>query len=173
MSGLNKPIHVSHTTGGFLLLIPRFAVVATICLLGCTDTSASSQVPATSPQATDIKDFLTLACEYSVGTNAEYKARGPVTKGVREKLTLTFTSADWRSGSGMMSGNNGTGLVSVLGDGSNMTLVEELADGLFQVTVVYDILVAPNRFYSVHSRHSSMLKQVVPSQYYGYCSGTR
>ena len=62
-----------------------------------------------------------------------------------------------------MIGSSGSGEVSMVNNDSGMTFVEITATGNVMTTTISDNLR------SVHSRHSIMTGDLIPSQYYGQC----
>ncbi|MBL6948935.1 MAG: hypothetical protein ISR51_09705 [Rhodospirillales bacterium] len=67
------------------------------------------------------------------------------------------------SGKGMLIGNNGFSKVFVVNGPYAVTFLERLETGVVQSTTITQNGLA------VHSRHSVILKELVPSQYYGNC----
>ncbi len=80
-----------------------------------------------------------------------------------DDFSLTFLM-DSQAGKSYMTGNNGTSAVQVVDDGfDTFTFIEETIMGNIMVTTITPDLK------SVHSRNSTLLGELVPSQYYGAC----
>jgi hypothetical protein len=80
-----------------------------------------------------------------------------------DDFSLTFLM-DNQTGKSYMTGNNGTSAVQVVDDGfDTFTFIEETIMGNVMVTTITPDLK------SVHSRNSTLLGELLPSQYYGTC----
>jgi hypothetical protein len=104
-------------------------------------------------------DTTTITCVFSKYANAEGLQQ------YREPMTLTFI-IDRETLKAYMLGNNGSSPVQMrsIHDGG-FTFIETTGTGTVQVTAVDKKLVA------VHSRHTKIAGELVPSQAYGRCTG--
>jgi|ETNmetMinimDraft_13_1059891.scaffolds.fasta_scaffold252937_1 hypothetical protein len=95
-------------------------------------------------------------CEYRVHASPD---------GLKETndFRLEFV-IDGTTGKAVIIGNNGLETVAVVREARAITFLEALASGAVQsTTIVLDTME------TVHSRHSILLSDLVPSQYYGQC----
>jgi hypothetical protein len=82
---------------------------------------------------------------------------------VKEKFSLEFAFDDITERA-VIIGNQGVADVEVHRGPLSVTFMEKLNGGVVQTTTV------TNDGQSVHSRHTVMGKEMIPSQYYGQCS---
>jgi hypothetical protein len=82
---------------------------------------------------------------------------------VNERFSLEFAFDDITERA-VIVGNQGIADVDVHRGPLSVTFMEKLNGGVVQTTTV------TNEGQSVHSRHTVMGKEIIPSQYYGQCS---
>jgi hypothetical protein len=80
----------------------------------------------------------------------------------KEDFKIEFAFDDI-TGRGVMIGNQGVSDLEVHRGPFGVTFMEKLDGGVVQTTTV------ASDGKSVHSRHTIMVKELVPSQYYGQC----
>lgn len=100
---------------------------------------------------------VTYSCKYPLYSDESGSHQA------EDNFSLTFLM-DIQSGKSYMTGNNGTSTVAVVDDGfDTFTFIEETVMGNVNVTTITPDLK------SVHSRNSTLLGELMPSQYYGTC----
>lgn len=100
-------------------------------------------------------EAIRYTCSYPIFANLE---------GLRKAsdFSMEFTY-DTLTGDAFMVGNNGTSKVFAQKGSEAITFLEPLPSGAVQVTIVDE------NGSSAHSRHSIIIGDLVPSQYYGTC----
>ncbi len=83
-------------------------------------------------------------------------------KRVSEEFRLVFM-IDTVTGDAVIVGNNGHAQVKPVFGSEGLTFLEHLDTGVVQTTTISKLGPA------VHSRHTIIAREVVPSQYYGVC----
>ena len=106
---------------------------------------------------------LSSASAKSLRWSCVYTQRASPEGLVKEDFKLEFAFDDI-TGKGVIIGNQGVSDVEVHGGSVGVTFMEKLGGGVVQTTTV------ANDGKSVHSRHTVVGKQMVPSQYYGQCT---
>jgi hypothetical protein len=115
---------------------------------------------------------LTLAAAIFVGSSSAsakslrwscvYTQRASPEGLAKEDFKIEFAFDDI-TGRGVMIGNQGVSDLEVHRGAFGVTFMEKLDGGVVQTTTV------ASDGKSVHSRHTIMVKEMVPSQYYGQC----
>jgi hypothetical protein len=98
--------------------------------------------------------------------NCLFKLRAAAEGLFRDDFRMEF-SYDDVTGKAVMIGNQGLADVEIHMGPSGVTFSEKLTGGVVQTTTV------ANDGRSVHSRHSIIGREMVPSQYYGQCRSTQ
>jgi hypothetical protein len=80
----------------------------------------------------------------------------------KEQYTMEFAFDDI-TGKAVLIGNLGVADVEAHFGNNGMTFIEKLIGGVAQTTII------ANNGKSVHSRHSILGAEIIPSQYYGQC----
>jgi hypothetical protein len=98
--------------------------------------------------------------------NCLFKLRAAAEGLFRDDFRMEF-SYDDVTGKAVMIGNQGLADVEIHMGPSGVTFSEKLTGGVVQTTTV------ANDGRSVHSRHTIIGREMVPSQYYGQCRTTQ
>lgn len=98
--------------------------------------------------------------------NCLFKLRAAAEGLFRDDFRMEF-SYDDVTGKAVMIGNQGLADVDIHMGPSGVTFSEKLTGGVVQTTTV------ANDGRSVHSRHTIIGREMVPSQYYGQCRTTQ
>lgn len=98
----------------------------------------------------------TLVCNYQKYATSEGM------QSVKKPFVLTFI-VDSKSNAAYSVGNNGSSKVQAVPGGGGITFIEMTGSGNIMTTTV------DSKGVSVHSRHTQIEGEVVPSQYYGVC----
>ena len=104
----------------------------------------------------------TMAHAEAVRWKCDYTSMASPERVVAVKFSLEFV-ADAITKKAVIMGNNGMSDVAVVGGKQGITFQETLGSGAVQTTTI------ANNGSSVHSRHTMMGGDLVPSQYYGTC----
>ncbi len=98
----------------------------------------------------------TLVCNYQKYATSEG------VQSVKKPFVLTFI-IDSKNDAAYLVGNNGSSKVQAIPGGGGITFIEITGSGNIMTTTV------DSKGVSVHSRHTQIEGEVVPSQYYGVC----
>jgi hypothetical protein len=104
----------------------------------------------------------TMTHAETVRWKCDYTSMASPERVVAVKFSLEFV-ADAITKKAVIMGNNGMSDVAVVGGKQGITFQETLGSGAVQTTTI------ANNGSSVHSRHTMMGGDLVPSQYYGTC----
>lgn len=104
-----------------------------------------------------------LAESVRLNCNFERFATPEGLKKAESSFKLEFT-IDTVTGDAMMVGNNGMTKVHLIKGSKSVTFLEPLESGSVQTTTV-----VTKTGEAVHSRHTVLTNELVPSQYYGVC----
>ena len=94
--------------------------------------------------------------------NCQFNLRAAAEGSFKDDFRMEFTYDDV-AGKAVMIGNPGATDVEIHMGPSGVSFSEKLLSGVVQTTTV------ANDGRSVHSRHTIIGREMVPSQYYGYC----
>jgi len=98
----------------------------------------------------------TILCNYQKYATSEGM------QSVKKPFVLTFI-IDAKNSAAYLVGNNGSSRVQAVSGDGGITFIEITAGGNIMTTTV------DSKGVSVHSRHTQIEGEVVPSQYYGAC----
>ena len=112
----------------------------------------------------------TYRCAFPVNASVDMRA-SPLKPVVSQgPFDLIFDQVDVQKGTGRLIGNQGGEDVVVVPATEAITLVERVASGILQITVIFAAKNTDGSLRAVHSRHTVALGgEPIPSQYYGSC----
>jgi hypothetical protein len=135
----------------------KVTVVAATALFAILGTAAF----ATEPKA--------FVCKFTQGASARYDKAEWSVKVLNEKLELTFAGLNSQQGKAQLIGNAGASDLRYWKGAWTWNFVEVTDTGNVMTTTVFDTSNGKD-FPAVHSRHTSVVGEPLPSQYRGTCS---
>jgi hypothetical protein len=135
----------------------KVTVVAATALLASLGTAAF----ATEPKA--------FVCKFTQGASARYDEAEWSVKVLNEKLDLTFAGLNPQQGKAQLIGNAGASDLRFWKGAWTWNFVEVTDTGNVTTTTVFDASNGKD-FPAVHSRHTSVVGEPLPSQYRGICA---
>jgi hypothetical protein len=131
-----------------------------------TAATALSVVLGTAAFAAEPKAFV---CKFTQGVSARYDETEWSVKVLNEKLDLTFAGLNPQQGKAQLIGNSGASDLRFWKGAWTWNFVEVTDTGNVMTTTVFDASNGKD-FPAVHSRHTSVVGEPLPSQYRGICA---
>jgi hypothetical protein len=110
-----------------------------------------------------------FVCEFTTGLFSAPEGARFVTSDAPDTMSMTYASIDQEGGTAQMIANMGAADVTLLVGRNVVHFLEATEAGNLTLTTIHSASHPEGRFFASHSRHIGSTKELLVSQYFGFC----